>query len=334
MLARSIYLLCYRSLGRPESDGVNVEVQAFAGEQADASSVCPASGNGIGGGPGRTVLAVGATRPRRGERHRPQQPALAYGGRPAHRPHRPAGFAGTALQRLQKVVSFDYTVVFAYRGNDRPVDLFDSFDPARRDVFVAAYQEGPYLLDPFYRACAEGIAPGLHRLRDLAPDQFQESEYFRSYYVRTGLTEEIGFFAPLKTEMMVVISLMRDGRSPGFSDEEMAKLRVVEPIVCAIASQHWRSPGAHRAQPGRSAPQRIDGLLDTVLAAFGCGNLTAREREIVRLLLLGHSIESTANRLSISTGTVKVHRRNIYSKLSIASHSELFSLFIVALSKL
>ena len=235
---------------------------------------------------------------------------------------------------LQKVVSFDYTVVFAYRGNDRPVDLFDSFDPARRDVFVAAYQEGPYLLDPFYRACAEGIAPGLHRLRDLAPDQFQESEYFRSYYVRTGLTEEIGFFAPLKTEMMVVISLMRDGRSPGFSDEEMAKLRVVEPIVCAIASQHWRSPGAHRARPGRSAPQRIDGLLDTVLAAFGCGNLTAREREIVRLLLLGHSIESTANRLSISTGTVKVHRRNIYSKLSIASHSELFSLFIVALSKL
>ena len=225
-------------------------------------------------------------------------------------------------------------MVFAYRGNDRPIDLFDSFDPARRDVFVAAYQEGPYLLDPFYRACAEGIAPGLHRLRDLAPDQFQESEYFRSYYVRTGLTEEIGFFAPLKTEMMVVISLMRDGRSPGFSDEEMAKLRVVEPIVCAIASQHWRSPGAHRARPGRSAPQRIDGLLDTVLAAFGCGNLTAREREIVRLLLLGHSIESTANRLSISTGTVKVHRRNIYSKLSIASHSELFSLFIVALSKL
>jgi len=334
MLARSIYLLCYRSLGRPESDGVNVEVQAFAGEQADASSVCPASGNGIGGGPGRTVLAVGATRPRRGERHRPQQPALAYGGRPAHRPHRPAGFAGSALQRPA-----ESRLLRLHRGlrlsrQRQAHRSLRQLDPARRDFFVAAYQEGPYLLDPFYRACAEGIAPGLHRLRDLAPDQIQESEYFRSYYVRTGLTEEIGFFAPLKTEMMVVISLMRDGRSPGFSDEEMAKLRVVEPIVCAIASQHWRSPGAHRAQPGRSAPQRIDGLLDTVLAAFGCGNLTAREREIVRLLLLGHSIESTANRLSISTGTVKVHRRNIYSKLSIASHSELFSLFIVALSKL
>ncbi|MGL4490227.1 MAG: helix-turn-helix domain-containing protein, partial [Rhizobiaceae bacterium] len=41
----------------------------------------------------------------------------------------------------------------------------------------------------------------------------------------------------------------------------------------------------------------------------------------------GHSSESIGLQLGISTGTVKVHRRNIYRKLAITSQTQLFTLF-------
>lgn len=66
------------------------------------------------------------------------------------------------------------------------------------------------------------------------------------------------------------------------------------------------------------------------LSRFGAGVLSARERETARLILRGYSSKAMAGRLAISPETVKVHRRNLYTKLGISSQSELFSLFIQA----
>ncbi len=49
-------------------------------------------------------------------------------------------------------------------------------------------------------------------------------------------------------------------------------------------------------------------------------------------MLRGHSSESISRRFGIYTGTVKIHRKNIYAKLGISSQSELFSRFISYLS--
>ncbi|MNQ98388.1 transcriptional regulator NarP [compost metagenome] len=45
-------------------------------------------------------------------------------------------------------------------------------------------------------------------------------------------------------------------------------------------------------------------------------------------MLRGNSSKAIAKRLDISQETVKVHRRNLYSKLGVSSQSELFSLFL------
>ncbi len=50
------------------------------------------------------------------------------------------------------------------------------------------------------------------------------------------------------------------------------------------------------------------------------------------MVLRGHSSDSIGRHFGITTGTVKVHRKNIYAKLGISSQSELFSLFISYLS--
>ena len=243
-------------------------------------------------------------------------------------------FASVLVAALEHVVPFDHSVLFAYHGQDRPICLFDTFDPQQRIVFVSDYQEGPYLLDPFYQVCAERIDPGLYRLREIAPDRFYHSQYYRSYYRRTGLAEEICFIDALPDDMMLVISLMRAGTSACFSDRDIAKLRKVEPIVHAAAGQHWRNLGRERertVRPGTSFPS-LGSHVASAFENFGQSVLTNREREVVRLVLRGHSSESIARRFEISTGTVKIHRKNIHAKLGISSQSELFSLFISYLS--
>ena len=122
------------------------------------------------------------------------------------------GFAQTLSDALQRLAPFDYTVIFGYLGAARPMDLFDDFPRGKRKVFVEDYQEGPYLLDPFYLACGNKVEPGLYRIKDLAPDRFFQGEYFRSYYARTGLAEEIGYFIEMPGGATVVVSLMRAER--------------------------------------------------------------------------------------------------------------------------
>lgn len=245
------------------------------------------------------------------------------------------GYPQALITALGQLVAFDFSVIFAYRGDERPIDLFDNFGERRREVFVAIYQEGPYLLDPFFLASRQGVSPGVYRLRELAPDRFYQSEYFRSYYVRTGLAEEIGFFVALPGEVRAVVSLMRTNRRQVFSEKEMNVLRAVEPFVRASAEQHWHDLVTEFSTGQTTGPhdEILERHIDLIFRDFGRPLLSPREREVVGLILRGHSSDSIARILGIATGTVKVHRKNIYAKLGIASQSALFSIFLGSLSK-
>ncbi len=243
-------------------------------------------------------------------------------------------FPAVLVEALRTIVPFDYSVFFAYRGEERPICAYDTFTPKERIVFVTDYLVGPYLLDPFYQVYAERLDPGLYRLREIAPDRFYHSEYYRSYYRRTGLAEEIGFLVALPHDMMLVISLMRAGTSTTFSDRDMNKLRRIEPIVHASSVRHWSKLGAHSLQAsaeGKSHPT-LNFQVTSAFENFGENILTPREREVVRMVLRGHSSNSIGRHFEIATGTVKIHRKNIYAKLGISTQFELFSQFISDLS--
>jgi DNA-binding CsgD family transcriptional regulator len=233
-----------------------------------------------------------------------------------------------ALSALLRAVSpYNYTVIFGYNGKSQPIDLFDDFPKGKRKVFVSDYQEGPYLLDPFFLAATQPVAPGLYRMRDLAPDRFYQGEYFRSYYIQTGLAEEIGFFIALPDQAMVVVSMMRDTRA--FSNRDFKALEEVRPVVEACAHRHWHDLSSRFGATAQNADgSPLQSQIDRSFHAFGGGLLTAREREIVEFTLKGHSADAIGRILGISPGTVRIHRRNIYSKMRISSQGELFSRFI------
>ena len=55
--------------------------------------------------------------------------------------------------------------------------------------------------------------------------------------------------------------------------------------------------------------------------------LSRRERDVAALVCLGYSNQEIAERLVITTGTVKTHITNILSKLQLTSRYELRNLF-------
>lgn len=233
---------------------------------------------------------------------------------------------------LRQVAPFTYTVMFGYSGTARPIDLHDDFPPGKRKIFVTDYLAGPYLLDPFYLAAVRAVTPGLYRLRDMAPDRFYQGEYYRNYYAQTGLAEEIAYFVDLPGHSTLVLSLMRAEKP--FSQKEFLALEAVFPFVAPVARRHWKSLSQQfRKDHEAEGPQRQRRVLSDDLGSFGAGILTAREREVAAYTLKGHSAESAGQILGISPGTVRIHRRNIYSKLRINSQGELFSRFLETITE-
>ncbi len=228
-------------------------------------------------------------------------------------------FAETLLEAVNRLVAFDFIMAFAYRGDETPLVLGDTLDARHHQIIANDYVSGPFLLDPFYQLVRKGHRSGCFRLHNVAPDHFRRSEYFRIHYGRTNIGEEIGFAFTIADGFTGMVSLARWTASPAISRSELAILTAIEPAVSTFCRLHWdhnvRSAAAEHAATKN-------------FAHMGLRLLSAREREIVSMILQGHSTESVALHLDISPGTVKIHRKNIYRKLKVSTQAELFAVFL------
>ncbi|MBB4066222.1 helix-turn-helix domain-containing protein [Gellertiella hungarica] len=241
---------------------------------------------------------------------------------------------GTMFRQLMaSLVRFDFVVVFAYQGSETPIDLYSTFDAEEKVIYVTMYQAGPFLLDPFYHTARAGRF-GLFRMRELAPDRFFSSEYYRSYYMQTRLAEEVGYFIDAGDGVTVVLSLMRKEKTGPFPAAEFALLKKAEPLVAALVRENWKDlsrrfeasrRNGRKAGQGKPSGRQPENRAEAVWRDL---KLTSRETAIIDLVLQGHSSESIGLKLNISTGTVKVHRRNVYRKLGISSQTQLLSLYL------
>jgi DNA-binding CsgD family transcriptional regulator len=239
-------------------------------------------------------------------------------------------FGPTLLRSVTRLIHFDFLMVFAYRGAGRPLALGDTLPAPQREVVINAYCAAPYVLDPFFQKVAAGVQAGCYRLRDIAPDRFRQSEYFRTHYSLTGIREEVGFYFPLG-EATGVLSLARwdEGPAPtslSLGRSDMDLLEALAPAISGLCARHWASvaaPASLTRPRARDAAQ-----VTAAYTEFGARQLSERERQIVSLILQGHSTGSVAHLLDISAGTVKVHRKNIYRKLGLSTQAELFAAFL------
>jgi DNA-binding CsgD family transcriptional regulator len=224
------------------------------------------------------------------------------------------------------LVSIESVMISLEHKDRAPQLLYQRGIPEQyRDSIIDRYFSGGYLLDPFCLAVEQGLAEGFYHLEEIAPDNFFDSEYYKTYYLKTGCSEDSFYLIDTGHDSQVSVSLFQGFGGESLRAEQLNLLRAVEPLVREFISEFGRRGLV------QSAATESDDLKQRVQSAFenfGCDLLTEREREVAHMVLRGHSVKSTASQMSISPETVRMHRKNLYLKLEVGSQSELFALFI------
>lgn len=247
--------------------------------------------------------------------------------------HRAMGGLLTALDQddfwlrltrlLTQYVHFDSWVALRFSAHERPLVLAEiAQEDGLPDPLFEDYLNGLYVLDPFFIAARETQRQGLVHLDDVAPDRFKSTEYYQRYFRLNIVEDEVQFNGLVGPDAMLCLSL---GSHRRFTPADLALLGMVSQWVVPLMRQRWRHERRSTAPPTDRPPEAAPGS-----AGFGLSNtsLSARELEIARLMLSGHSSKGIAQRLGISVETVKVHRKHLYAKLDINSQQELFARFM------
>jgi DNA-binding CsgD family transcriptional regulator len=235
-----------------------------------------------------------------------------------------ADFYPALTASINGLVPFDEACVITYENASLPIFDFlvpDTSNKKSLDIFT----QGAFLLDPYYVAATRENKRGFFKLRDLAPDGFRRSEYYRIYYRQSGLHDECGFLVAVQEGGFLNIALGKT-RSRMFTREQLSVLADIEPIVSSLCLAHWQQKLNNPRPKARLRKQ-----LGAALGSFGTSILTNRESQVINLILLGHTTRQLAKVLGISPETVKLHRKHAYHKLDIKTQSELFYLFIDSL---
>ncbi|MEP2028193.1 MAG: helix-turn-helix transcriptional regulator [Paracoccaceae bacterium] len=234
------------------------------------------------------------------------------------------GFWPALHELIFQVAGHQMTSVFVYRQNEPPVRLYDSEGGAARDELHGILVKAGYLISPYYNGLIRtSAASGFYHIDAVAPDAFRQSKYFEVYYGRKEVEDEGMFLCPMNDGSTIVVMVERHKQKPRFDATALASLQDIHSLVQTLVQQH------HERSRGSSTTQEASAFrLATI--SFGSEVLSRREREVAMLMLQGHSSKSAARELDISPETERVHRRRLYAKLGVTSHSEMFWLFLQA----
>ncbi|WP_025563320.1 helix-turn-helix transcriptional regulator [Psychromonas sp. SP041] len=245
-----------------------------------------------------------------------------------------ANFPEALAHFVKKIIGFDNLIIIAYHKDINPEELYREYNaPIVYNNMQSHYLKAAYLLDPFYHAINNGIQKGIHCIFDLAPDQFKQTSYFNEYYQETTLVDEFCLFVNLGHDTTLTACFGRDKTSGmRFGKTELKKIKSYENVLSALCQQHWRS---YQPKEGKNIVlPPIKQRLRTTMKEQHDISLSPRQAEVALYILQGHSSLSISLNLNISKETVKVFRKQLYSKCNISSQAELFALLMPIFSML
>ena len=240
-------------------------------------------------------------------------------------------FSPALLEYIRTAANFDSAVIMAYPKTSALQVIYNALHEGDQFGFDGNYRDGLWLLSPLYLSARAGVR-GFFHILDIAPDNFKNSEYYKLYYQSNGVKDHTGFLVESGDGSPIAISLERTPTLRAFSQRDKRKLQEIADTVAALVRKQWPSGLSSKNNASLElAESNLHGHVEKLLQQFGSSFLTPREREVVQLVLKGYPSKIAAQKLGISSQTEQVHRKNIYQKLGLSSHGELFSLFFDAL---
>ena len=126
------------------------------------------------------------------------------------------------------------------------------------------------------------------------------------------------------------LGIFLDRKKRSFTLKEIARLESSFKVIAAVHDLDTRSRSSNFMRTSQPTILGREPIVQNVqlLPADLWPELSARERELVKLILAGHPTASIAQKLGIAAGTAKNHRLQIYKKLDITTERELFLQYI------
>lgn len=230
-----------------------------------------------------------------------------------------ADFYTALVEAMAATLPVDYPQVWRYTlGTAEPTVLFHRLSGSKCRQQVEQYRSGECRHDPFYTLShSDDLDAGFVHWR-AATDTERVC-----LYDGQDVCDEVVFVAKVDARTRIHLCLMRSRTARYFSPAELALLRACSPMVVQLINQH--------VQLVQAARPSVEAGVRRAVSLFGQSLLTAREQDVLGLMLGGYATRFAADKLGISTETLRRHRKNIYQKLDVSSQSEVFSLFINSL---
>ncbi|PLW67978.1 helix-turn-helix transcriptional regulator [Pseudohalioglobus lutimaris] len=238
-------------------------------------------------------------------------------------------FFPALIDAINGQVRIDYPQVWLYHRDLPPRVLYHRIARSAIHSQIDEYLDGPYREDPFYQTSMQNPRSRLYRLSRITLGKLERTEYYQNYYSNTGTVDEAVYLAKLRGGSVINLSMMRLPQHGIFSEEEYETLYVLADPISELLKSHSEHDDfaiTHLIQPG------IDHQIDLAFRTFGESMLSPREKDVLELMLRGYGTDTSATRLSIAVETVRRHRKSIYRKLDVNSQTDLFSLFLNAMS--
>jgi DNA-binding CsgD family transcriptional regulator len=201
-----------------------------------------------------------------------------------------ASYARLGVEGLPELVASEFTTLSICHLASGKREVFGlpagALSAEDRAAFDRHFHEHPLVR---FHAYQGGRVP--QRISDSVPfEQFRRTALYNDYYRRIRIDHAIALPIYVRDGLLVSFVLNRTRRD--FTDRERALLDVLRPHLARIY-------------------QRINTV----------GQLTAREREVLRWVAAGKSDAQIGAILRISARTVQKHLQNVYDKLGVESRT-------------
>jgi DNA-binding CsgD family transcriptional regulator len=226
---------------------------------------------------------------------------------------------------LRQLSAIDDANIIFYPAGGLPVNEYSEPSEPGIEDHSALFLLDPFLLDPYYMAVVENRKFGFFHIAELVPDDFEETEYFETYFLNSGVHDGCCYLLSLTDLGFINIALGRIGNPEKFTTDELTLLESATPVIASLCRQHWRNRKSIESEH-EIRPQLLSNL-----ERFGQGLLTKRECQVISQVLLGYSSKTIAARFSISVETIKLHRKHAYAKLNVKTQAQLFHRFFESL---
>lgn len=237
-------------------------------------------------------------------------------------------FLNQAFLFLNDFVTVDSCAVFKVAADKvsgaEHLCTFGTLKPDLAELLAEDYAAKGFKNDPMVQTA---LLSSSIRVRRLPRSQYSRS-YQSQYFKKANLIDKITSIHSSKNVLFLVHFYRAEGHGR-FTDGDFRDLERLAPIIGRFVLRHARLTQS-KENLGDVYEQKVTQLVEDNTQIFS--QLTERERQVCKEILLGKEEKGIANTLGIALNTVITHRRRLYRKFEIGSKAELFQLALIAQS--